>query len=53
MLEVWRFCGGWQPQALPVALAVYDVPDADLLIDQLLLLRDLIDRRAALERERA
>lgn len=47
VLEIWRFCGGWNPQSLPMALAFYEVGDVDLCIGQLLLLRDLMDKRSA------
>lgn len=46
--EVWDFCGCcWKPEALPVALAFYDVVDIEFLMQQLKLIRD---RVAAWER---
>lgn len=49
--SVWRFCGGWNPQALPLAAAYYGIDDMDMLIEQLLLLRDTIGAHQAALRE--
>lgn len=51
VIAVWNFCGGWNPDALPLALAFYDVKDCDAMITLLLALRVYFDKRAALERE--
>lgn len=53
VLQVWEFCGGWNPQALPLALAYYDIDDAGLMLDQLLALKALIDARAEAQRSAA
>lgn len=45
VIQVWEFCGGWQPHILPVALAYYGVRDPELMIEQLLALRDLAAKR--------
>ena len=41
--HAWRWCGGWRPERLPLYLAAHPVPDADLLIDLLLVLRDELE----------
>lgn len=46
-LEVWRFCAGWNPQAVPLAAAFYGVEDLAGLIDRLLVIRDRIDAHKA------
>lgn len=40
VIRVWNFCGGWNPVAVPVAAAFYDIDDADFLLEQLMLMRD-------------
>lgn len=50
--EIWDFCGGWKPEALPVALAFHDVVDIDFLVEQLKLIRDRIAARDEAAREK-
>lgn len=49
VLQVWQFCGGWKPEVFDLAIAYYDVRDVGRLIDGLLVLRGVVDKRAALE----
>lgn len=52
-LEVWRFCGGWNPAVLELAVAYYEIEDVELLLEQLAEIRDTIDAyRAALQKAR-
>ena len=41
--HAWRWCGGWRPERLPLYLAAHPVPDAALLTDLLLVLRDELE----------
>jgi hypothetical protein len=50
-LEVWYFCGGWNPQTLPLACAYFGVEDAALLMHLLIALRGCIAAYAAAQRE--
>jgi hypothetical protein len=52
VIAVWNFCAGWNPQALPLALAYYEIQDADFMIAQLLALRRKIDEHAAAQEAR-
>lgn len=38
--HAWAFCGGWNPQVLPLYAALYPVPDWHLLIELLQGLRN-------------
>lgn len=40
VIKVWNFCGGWNPVAVPLAAAFYDIDDADFLLEQLMVVRD-------------
>jgi len=40
--DVWTFCGGWNPAAVPAAAAFYGIQDLDWLISQLIALRDAV-----------
>lgn len=51
VLEVWRFCGGWQPGILPLAAVYHGAEDLDFLVSQLLTLRDLIEAHHAAQIE--
>jgi hypothetical protein len=42
-LEVWRFCAGWNPERLPIAVAYFGVEDVDLLIAQLITIDSAIN----------
>jgi hypothetical protein len=42
-LSVWRFMGGWKPEALPVALAYFDIRDVDLMVEQLLAIHHAVE----------
>ncbi len=48
VIAVWNFCCGWNPQALPLALAFYDVRDIDYCLQQLMLMRDKQEARSQL-----
>lgn len=50
VLDVWRFCGGWNPAVLPIAAEFYGVEDVEFLIVQLIVLRDTIDAHRAAQR---
>lgn len=52
--QVWKFCGGWNPALVPVAAAYYEVDDVDLLITQLLAIRESIEnyQKAAAEADK-
>jgi hypothetical protein len=49
-LEVWRFCGGWNPERLPIAVAYYAIEDVDLLITRLLAIDGAISAHQAAQR---
>ena len=40
--DVWAFCGGWNPAAIPAAAAYYGIHDLDWLLSQLIALRDAV-----------
>ena len=50
-LEAWRFCGGWEPERIPLAAAYYGVADLPDLIDKLMVIRDRIEMQTQTERE--
>lgn len=39
-LACWRFLGGWQPERLPVWLALHPADDVDALVRRLEAIRD-------------
>jgi hypothetical protein len=41
-LDVWNFCGGWYPERLPWALALYPADDAEALLVRLMAIRDAL-----------
>lgn len=45
-LEVWNFCGGWKPERLPWALALYDTDDPEALLVRLLAIRTALEKQA-------
>jgi hypothetical protein len=54
VVEVWNFCGGWNPELLSIAFAYYDVRDPSFFIAMLLALRDKIsDHRREQEKAMA
>lgn len=50
VVQIWNFCDGWNPQALPLALAYFDVEDTEMVIDLLLALRLKVEQYAAAQR---
>lgn len=42
VIDVWRFCDGWNPDRIPMAAAYYGVDDLEFLVKQLLALDDTI-----------
>lgn len=46
---MWRFCGGWHPERLPLAAEYYGVEDVDLLIGQLIALNEAISAYHAVQ----
>jgi hypothetical protein len=50
-LAVWNFCGGWKPEALPLAVAYFAIDDPDALIESLITIRDELDKREQARRE--
>lgn len=40
VVKVWNFCGGWKPEAVPLALLYYDVADPAFVLSQLMVLRE-------------
>jgi hypothetical protein len=48
-LDVWQFCEGWRPEALPTAAAYFGVADVAGLLDHMLVLRDVIAERRRAE----
>lgn len=46
-LKVWRFCEGWHPERIPLGAAFYGVDDIELLVEQLMALRDTISAHKA------
>ncbi len=50
-LRVWNFCGGWDPVRIPYAVAYFNAPDVDLLVELLMVIRARIDARQAAQRE--
>jgi hypothetical protein len=51
--EVWVFCDGWQPAALPLALAYYGVRDCEFVVSQLLVMRGVFAAAHASDEESA
>lgn len=51
-IDVWRFCGGWNPDRLPLAVAYYEIDDVDLLITQLMVINDAVETYKAAQRKR-
>jgi hypothetical protein len=41
VLDVWAWCGGWNPALIPAAAAWHDIEDLDMLVELLLTLREL------------
>ena len=41
-VRLWNLMGGWQPERLPVLLAVYAAPDLEGLLDRLVAIRDAV-----------
>lgn len=50
VLDVWRFCEGWNLERLPLAVAWFAVTDVDALIEQLQTLRNAVEQQQALRR---
>lgn len=53
VVEIWRFCAGWNPALFELAVAVHPVDDVDLLLQQLQLLRARLDAHEATQRKAA
>ena len=51
VLQVWQFCGGWKPEMFDLAIAYYQVRDVERLLDGLMVLRGVVDKRAAMASE--
>jgi hypothetical protein len=51
VVQIWNFCDGWNPQALPLALTYFDVQNVEFILDQLILLREKIAAHEAAQRE--
>lgn len=49
--SVWRFCAGWNPDRLPLAVAYYEIQDVDLLIGQLMAINDAVEAHKAAQRK--
>lgn len=47
----WRFCGGWAPALVPAAAAFYEIEDLELVLEQLIAIRDAIDRHQDAQRK--
>lgn len=45
IISAWNFCGGWNPALIDSAAAFYGIADIDLLIEQLLAMRDCVNER--------
>lgn len=39
-IAAWNFCGGWQPQHLPLFAALHGLPDAELTLHLMQVIRD-------------
>jgi hypothetical protein len=50
-LEVWRFCEGWHPERLGLAVAYYEVHDVDMLLVQMLAINDAVSAYKAAQRK--
>lgn len=44
-LEVWNFCGGWYPERLPWALALYPTDDPEALLARLMAIRVALEQK--------
>lgn len=52
-LEVWDFCGGWNPERIPMAAAFYGINDLGELVTRLLAIRDRVEAHGRAQREAA
>ncbi len=51
VFDVWGFCEGWNPDRVEMAAVFYGVSDLGFLIEQLMLMRDTIEKWQKARRE--